>query len=126
MANTNSHNSSAVLSRTQQLYLGGEGRGSVCLHEVRDLGCYFSPIRHPLLLQLESKGEQQEKEGEEAAGGGRGCLCRGCAVDLSCGLCPSSILSFLSSILTRAKLLLLVKCHNMRLRKEEQPLVFQQ
>lgn len=68
----------------------------------------------------------QEKEGKEAAGEGRGCSCHGCALHLSWALCPPSILSFLSSILTRAKLLLLVKCHNMRLRKEVNPLVFQQ
>lgn len=69
---------------------------------------------------------RQEKEGKEAAGGARGCSCWGHAVDLCCGLCSSSILSFLSFILTRAKLLLLVKHYNMRLRKDENPLIFQQ
>lgn len=46
--------------------------------------------------------------------------------DLHRGLCPSSILSFLSSVLTRAKRLLLVKWPNMTLREKEQLCVFQQ
>jgi len=115
------------LSRFQQLYLGGEGKGAVFAFLMPEVQGIIFPASGALCcLNFSQKAcgrkrrGRREREEAGAAPQHRGRAPQDCALHLP------SILSFPSSILSRPKLLLLVKWPNMSLAEEEQPLVFQQ